>query len=235
MNLSSVEKQRIAFMRAIAEEISNYEKRAVLKGGTALLLGYGLDRFSEDMDFDLPEGHVDDFTEPIKKAAKTLGLPEPEVLIKKNTETTKRYMVHYGAARGREGSQSYPLKVECSMRSREIADADVTIKNGIRVYVIGKLAELKAGAFVSRERARDIYDMVFLTERYPEKLKQETWDAIKNHVSTRGIDALCDSFDDERKTDPLLQNYDGTALCLKLDDNLKRHEEHRKSQESENG
>ena len=40
-------------MQAICEVIHDENKPLVLKGGTALLLGYDLQRFSEDLDFDL--------------------------------------------------------------------------------------------------------------------------------------------------------------------------------------
>ena len=53
-----LEEERINFMKAIALEISENEKPAVLKGGTSLVLTRGLDRFSEDMDFDLPPGRI---------------------------------------------------------------------------------------------------------------------------------------------------------------------------------
>lgn len=48
-------------MRAIVESVN--DTPLVLKDGTALLLAYGLDRFSEDLDFDSPhkinlESHI---------------------------------------------------------------------------------------------------------------------------------------------------------------------------------
>lgn len=48
-------------MQAICETIHSEDKPLVLKGGTALLLGYNLQRFSEDLDFDLTvalKGHI---------------------------------------------------------------------------------------------------------------------------------------------------------------------------------
>jgi predicted nucleotidyltransferase component of viral defense system len=43
----------VNIMRAIARDF--HVIPMVLKGGTALLLCYGLDRFSEDLDFDAPK------------------------------------------------------------------------------------------------------------------------------------------------------------------------------------
>ena len=70
-----IEEERINFMKAIALEISVNEKSAILKGGTSLLLTRGLDRFSEDMDFDLPLGTVTDFQKHILKAAENFRRP----------------------------------------------------------------------------------------------------------------------------------------------------------------
>jgi predicted nucleotidyltransferase component of viral defense system len=50
LNLSPERRLHVEIMRAIAREL--HDLPMVLKGGTALLLCYGLDRFSEDLDFD---------------------------------------------------------------------------------------------------------------------------------------------------------------------------------------
>lgn len=50
LRLSPIEKKHVQFMSEIAKSIS--DSPTVLKGGTALLLAYGLDRYSEDLDFD---------------------------------------------------------------------------------------------------------------------------------------------------------------------------------------
>ena len=84
MIFSEMELQRIALMRAIAEEMAQAEPLAVLKGGTSLLLVYGLDRFSEDMDFDLPAGCARDLSSDILRAASKQGY-EAKVSVKKDT------------------------------------------------------------------------------------------------------------------------------------------------------
>ena len=48
--LTKHETSHADLMRAIARSLR--DTPLVLKGGTALLFGYGLDRFSEDLDFD---------------------------------------------------------------------------------------------------------------------------------------------------------------------------------------
>jgi predicted nucleotidyltransferase component of viral defense system len=53
MELSEREKAHVRIMRAICEVIGAGNKPLVLKGGTALMLCYQIDRFSEDLGFDL--------------------------------------------------------------------------------------------------------------------------------------------------------------------------------------
>lgn len=48
--LTPLEKAHAKFMKAIVQSMA--DTPYVLKGGTALMLGYALDRFSEDLDFD---------------------------------------------------------------------------------------------------------------------------------------------------------------------------------------
>ena len=223
MIFSEMELQRIALMRAIAEEMAQAEPLAVLKGGTSLLLVYGLDRFSEDMDFDLPAGCARDLSSDILRASSKQGY-EAKVSVKKDTETTKRYMLHYGAFRDNnaESCQDYPLKIEFSMRNRKIPEQETLLVQGIRVYALPRLVELKVAAFVHRERARDTYDVVFLVEKYPEAFSERAWRDVKGHVETRGLTALCDSFDEEKADDPLLEKFEGTALLLKLQEAMQR-------------
>jgi predicted nucleotidyltransferase component of viral defense system len=49
-NFTEHQTQHVEIMRKIARSFN--ESPMVLKGGTALLLAYGLDRYSEDLDFD---------------------------------------------------------------------------------------------------------------------------------------------------------------------------------------
>lgn len=213
------QQERIAFMRAVAKEVSEHEP-AVLKGGTALLLTRCLDRFSEDMDFDLPPGNHSDLRPCIYRAAQKTGLQIQDINIKKDTDTTRRYMVHYASA---FSAQDYPLKIECSMRN-EIDPCDVENVDGIRTYTVARLAELKSEAFMNRDKARDTYDLAFLMERYPSQIRSSTLEKVKQHLQGRGIDDLCDSFDREKQTDPLLSEFDGADIVLRLQESVQFHD-----------
>jgi predicted nucleotidyltransferase component of viral defense system len=215
------ESERLLLMRAIAEEISAREPMAVLKGGTALLFAYGLDRFSEDLDFDLPRDYRTDLSGHITKAAQSLGFDDCSVLIKKDTETTKRYMLHYGDVRDNDFNHAYPLKIECSLRNPVINAEDCHHVGGIRVYSLTRLAEMKVSAFVARTAGRDIYDVMFLTGKYPQLVNEKTWDLIEKHVNNDiGIESLCASFEKESITDKTLKKLDAVSVVLKLKENL---------------
>lgn len=53
MNFTREQSAHVRVMRAVLAAMQ--DSPLVLKGGTALLLCYGLDRFSEDLDFDAPK------------------------------------------------------------------------------------------------------------------------------------------------------------------------------------
>ncbi len=222
MNFSDMENQRIAFMKAVAQEIANHESHAVLKGGTALLLAHGLNRFSEDMDFDLPKGSSADFQKHIMRAAESVGINIKDINIKKDTETTKRYMVHFEGLNDEPG-RAYPLKIECSMRNK-IDKSNVVQIDGMNVYDVAHIGELKANAFVGRDKGRDTYDIAFLIENYASELRPETWKLIKKNIDDKGIDSLCDAFEREKAKDDLLKDFDGIEILLKLQENIRKHD-----------
>ena len=95
----------------------------ILKGGTSLMLCYGLDRFSEDIDLDGKGGIIRNI---VNDFCAEKGY---SYRVAKDTDTVKRYMVNYGDT-GR------PLKVEVSFRKKVIEPSEVTKFNGVNVYKI---------------------------------------------------------------------------------------------------
>jgi len=203
-------------MRELAREITR-AGTAVLKGGTALLLAYGLNRFSEDMDFDIPSGSDIDITQMVAKVAKKLDITNYQINIKKDTDTTKRYMLHYGATRS---DGDYPLKIEFSKRNKHIGQA-VRI-DGISVYEIGTLSGMKTHAFIGRAKPRDMFDVSFLLSNYYSDIPDDTKKAIVEHVEKIGINVLCDDFEATKIGDPLLEEFDGVVIALGIHTNLEK-------------
>ena len=221
MEFSAWEQERIRIMREISLEMSK-SGPAVLKGGTSLLLVRGLARFSEDLDFDLPPGTIGDLRSPIEKVMQSLSIAVSNINTKKDTPTTRRYMLHYKSAVSGEASC---LKIEFSMRNTINPD-DVEIIEDLRVYRIAKLADLKADAFIARDRGRDTYDVAFLLEHYYPEIAQTTLERIFVNVKNKGIDWLCDTFNKERQADPLLERFDGNEIAYKLLERLEQYQKH---------
>ena len=226
MPYNKIQTQRLELMRAIAREMSRED--AVLKGGTGLLLCYGLDRFSEDMDFD---GYGKFDLERVKglitKAFEKQKTKLIQVIVKKDTPTTKRLMFHYEVSGS--PAYAYPLKIEFSFRqASEFDDAQINIIDGIKVYRIETLARKKFNAFLDRTAPRDIYDIAFLMGRYPEAFTADMLSEIKQ----TDPDRLIEIFDRSKSEDALLSNYDGTELICGLLENAEAQAETLSQKES---
>jgi len=87
------------------KQMNTVSSSFILKGGTALMECYGLDRFSEDIDLDASRvklhGFIDDF-------CKSSGY---SYRIAKDTPTVNRFMIDYGSPMNKR------LKVEISYRN----------------------------------------------------------------------------------------------------------------------
>lgn len=130
-------------------------KNYILKGGTSLMLCYDLTRFSEDIDLDALNTKAG--IEPIvKKFCIARGYT---YRVAKNTDTVKRYMIHYGGKK--------PVKVEISyIKQGNIQPTAYTEINGILVYGITQILSQKISAYYGRDRLRDLFDIVFIAKNY---------------------------------------------------------------------
>lgn len=155
LNLSPERRLHVHIMRSIAKDFQDLPM--VLKGGTALLLCYGLDRFSEDLDFDAPKKfNIASRVERIMSR----HTPSYEVKTVKDTATVQRIKSHYAGLAG-----DRLLKIETSFRT-PLATQQVQIIDGIRTYTIATLIDQKINALANRTAARDLYDVAFLSRVY---------------------------------------------------------------------
>lgn len=148
----------------------------VLKGGTSLMTCYNLDRFSEDIDLDSRNKHM----EPIVK--EFCDLHGYSYRVAKDTDTVKRYMIHYNETMGK------PLKIEISYRRREIDPKEVTIRNGITVYNIDTLCIMKTNAYSGRDKIRDLYDVSFICNNYFDELSEPTKSLLRTAIEYKGME-----------------------------------------------
>lgn len=155
-----------AFVLALNKRSNSY----ILKGGTSLMLCYGLTRFSEDISLDAY--HIIKGIEDIVNAFCQANSFTYRVA--KDTNTVKRYMIYYGSNK--------PLKVEISYRRKNIDSSEFTIVNGILVYTISSILTFKLNAYNQRDKIRDLYDVVFICKNY--------WSCIPKTLQLQLVDSL---------------------------------------------
>lgn len=155
MNFTPAQQTHVRMMREVLRAVQ--ETPLVLKGGTALLLCYGLDRFSEDLDFDAPkklnlESRIENSLRPITQQLR--------ITRTKDTDTVQRYRIEYESA-----SVQGRLKVEVSCRDA-VDETDVLERHGVRTYRAARLIAQKINALENRTTARDLYDVHFLATHF---------------------------------------------------------------------
>jgi len=176
LNLTPLQQEHTRFMQAIVQSmcLTPY----VLKGGTALYFGYGLNRFSEDLDFDAP---LKINMESKIKASLPNGFTNLQIETIKNTETVQRYRVSYTTSAGKG-----KLKIETSFRD-SIPPKSHAVIDGMKIYKIDFLLDKKLKAAHDgqspRTAIRDLYDLCFIAENYCDCFTDELFSRIKSFSS----------------------------------------------------
>lgn len=81
----------------------------------------------------------------------------------------------------------HPLKFEVSFRSI-ILNSDCTKINGIKVYSINKLMNLKLNAYNTRDTIRDLYDITFIAKHYWDSLTPEIKSNLNESLHYKGLE-----------------------------------------------
>jgi len=216
LSLDKEKIQRILLMYDIAKKISADNKNGLLlKGGTALLFCYGLPRYSTDLDYD-GFNYNFDITDDIKSVINSNGLKLDRINVKKDTDTVKRFMIHYKEA------ENNPIKLEISFRNIDDADL-VNAKrariNDINTYNIRYLASDKIDTFLKRTAARDIFDASFLIQHYPDSLNKELIEKCKSKLTTLGLDQM----ENIIKNDEVIKNFDCDDILVNFENNINKY------------
>lgn len=173
-------------IKLIKEILPYFGDNFVLKGGTALSLYYGLNRYSEDIDLDCTTNNMNF----INKLKRHKDFNKWNINIKKDTDTVFRAMIDYGAT---SHYGSYPLKIEVSSRNKELLRAKILNyenTNGVNIYCIDELIKMKSIAFSGRDKIRDFYDLGYLLQTYPDKFSKENLFSIREKIFYCGEDEL---------------------------------------------
>ena len=172
----------------------------IFKGGTALRFYYGLDGYSEDLDFDAISNNMD----IIKRLKSHKDFKNWQIYTKKISETSNRFTIDYGA---KTPLGNYPLKIDISgrnkmlLRDKQLAYSKI---DGVCVYNIEIIAQMKRQAFLSRNKIRDFYDIGFLLEKYPQCFDKQNLIDIADKIHYSGASALNMLLIDEVKTHKLM-------------------------------
>lgn len=209
------EKTHLLAMKSCLDAIQQ-EKPLILKGGSALMFGYGLERFSEDLDFDIAASYQGKSTiklENILKKALPLDFKLQELSLKKDTPSLTRYILFY-----KFQNFSRRLKIEVSYRS-PVLERDIFIKNGNKFLAISKIAEFKIKTVLSNEpevrtRARDLFDAAFIVQNYFSKLSYDLKLGLKNLDLNSLISRYQLAFEDDEIMQKHKINIEELALGL---------------------
>ena len=172
---------------------AGFFQKAAFYGGTALRIFYGLDRFSEDLDFSLvtpdPTFELAPYFPTLRKEAASYGL-NVEIAEKEKTKesairsaflkgNTKEHMLLFyasdPAASGISGSEKIKIKFEVDTNPPAGASFDHKYRLLPAPYEIalydmpslfaGKVHAVICRAWKSRVKGRDLYDYVFYLSR----------------------------------------------------------------------
>lgn len=186
----------------------------VLKGGTALYLGYGLNRFSEDLDFDSSKKL--NLLNKIRSSAPH-GIVIDDINVKKDTDTVSRYIVNYHVT---NTDIDDSLKIEISYRTPAPAE-QITIKDGVRFSSVERIIDNKLHAAYDgdniRTKGRDLFDLHFLARQYPEHFDLDL--ATRLQGFAQDPDKLVSLYREDIEEDPLLNEImDVERVALEINE-----------------
>lgn len=153
-------------MRSILSGLS--DTPLTLKGGSALIFGYGLNRTSEDLDFD--SGVKLNLQHKIEASIPN-GYQINDLRAVKDTDTVTRLKLAYTGPSGEKGR----LKLEVSYRDPEAA-SDINPDKPFRVASLNRLLHQKILAAHDgdhpRDKVRDLFDINFILSQKDEPLNR---------------------------------------------------------------
>ena len=147
----------------------------IFKGGTALMFSMGLDRFSEDLDFNLLDDNLDagEFMQSILTDLDYMGVQAQGSLI---SDMERSLVIRIGAQGplfSREIERCY-VRIDMSRREKIIQSPDTVFVEtpypeqlpfSVSVMSPAEILAEKIRALMTRNKARDLYDIWFLLKK----------------------------------------------------------------------
>ncbi|MDO8537996.1 MAG: nucleotidyl transferase AbiEii/AbiGii toxin family protein [archaeon] len=160
------------YIQAIILEILA-EQPLVFKGGTYLWFFHGLPRFSEDLDFTAKEKLQENIFESVKRSLELFGVENSVKKISDN-ETTLSFRISAKGPLNTASIDECRVYVEISKREK-ILKKPLSIKLDFPAYNLPtkripgmdleEVAAEKIRAIMTRDKARDIFDLQYLIEK----------------------------------------------------------------------
>lgn len=205
----------------------NVSKELIFKGGTALSKCYGLNRFSEDLDFTVSEEK--DFISMISSALKNFSIEHTVKEISGGTQNKKYKLKINGPLYADSDRTLCSITLDFSFREIVLLEPKIVtighhldIIPSFDVYVMTEteiFAE-KIRAVFTRESARDLYDLAFLVKKgitpdYEIINKKLEWAGIKfdKKVFSSHCNSLKQIWQSELKS--LVKNVPAFEDCIK--------------------
>ena len=80
------------------------------------------------------------------------------------------------------------MKVEISYRNKNLTKERYMNINGIDVYPIDKIMGMKINAYNSRDKIRDLYDIVFIMKNYKEQIPELLIEQLRDSFQYKGLE-----------------------------------------------
>lgn len=172
-NLYYAEKEYLQYI--FLHALAKYEGMFVFKGGTCLHICYGLQRASEDLDFNtlLPISDVRTIINTCLKDYELLNIPH-EIYTEKEYEGNKRFEIRFkGPLYNGNKESSNTLKLDFNKKAvkHTVVKVIPQLFSDIPLFTIVSLAEHeilaeKIRALLSRGAPRDAYDVWILLQKH---------------------------------------------------------------------
>ncbi|MDR2198872.1 MAG: nucleotidyl transferase AbiEii/AbiGii toxin family protein [Deltaproteobacteria bacterium] len=188
---------------------ASYEDKFILKGGTALMLGYNLPRISIDLDYDtLTEINISDILSyHLQNFIKTYFKINQEISTYVTIGTSpisNRYRVHTRCTDKTLKIDSTALRIDVSRRSfvKNYVN-DGCYQNKIYMYNLPRTIDLKLNAITnlyfgsSREEIRDYFDAEYIFRTYIDAVSIPQITAFKNLLDSKNKTRLIEKFEAE--------------------------------------
>lgn len=170
----------------------------VLAGEASLIFCYGLDQFSESLDFD----STDQQAKP-EEYVRVFSRANGYECSSERIGCTLKFAIRYG--------EPEPLEINVCSRRRRISDSEVAIVNGIKTYALESVAQMVLCAYLARNRVRDLHDVSWLVNTHWDKLSQPVRESFALALAEKGFAqfevAIAEQADEFISKDELLQLY----------------------------